>query len=74
MRNALFFLFVIAAVWVGIEVMNNGVAGTFDGLLGRAAATAPARAQEATLPQRTGQKVDSALRAGEARVERGSAE
>jgi hypothetical protein len=73
MRNALFFLFLIAAVWLGIEVMNNGFSGALDGLFGRAAATAHAT-PEPTLPQRTGQRVDSALRAGEARVERGSSE
>jgi len=73
MRNAFFFLFLIAAVWLGIEVMNNGVSGTLDGFFGRAATTSRA-APEPTLPQRAGQRVDSALRAGEARVERGSSE
>ena len=74
MRRIFFFLFLIVAVWVGIEVMNHGMAGAFGGLFARAGSTAPAPEVDESLPKRAGRSVDSALRAGEARVERSTSE
>jgi hypothetical protein len=69
MRNAFLFLFVIAAIWVGIEVMNHGMSGAFGGAFARAGLAAPARADDPTLAKRAAGTLDSAYRRSESRAE-----
>jgi hypothetical protein len=74
MRNAFLFLFVIAAIWVGIEVMNHGMSGAFGGAFARAGLAAPAPADDPTLAKRAARAVDSAYRSSEARADRQTGE
>ena len=74
MRNAFFFLFVIVAIWVGIEVMNHGMSGAFGGAFARVGLAAPAPAGDPTLAKRAAGTLESAYRRSETRADRPAAE
>jgi len=74
MRNGFFFLFLIAAIWVGIEVMNHGMSGAFGGAFARVGLAAPARPDDPTLAKRASRTLESAYRSSEARADRQTGE
>ena len=69
MAKVFAILLIVLGVWVGLEVMNNGSAGAFGGLLAKTgwvdAETAPA-----PTTRRAANAVDEAYRAGASRVDR----
>jgi hypothetical protein len=74
MRNAFLFLFLVAAIWVGIEVMNHGMSGAFGGALARVGLAAPARPDDPTLARRAAHTLESAYRTSESRADRPAGE
>jgi len=74
MRKAFFFLFLIGAIWAGIEVMNHGMSGAFGGAFARVGLAAPARADDPTLSKRAAGTVESAYRRSESRADHATGE
>ena len=68
--KAFFFLFLVVAVWVGLEVMNHGMSGAFDGLFVRVGLASPSDDAESTVVHRASGAVGDAYRRAEERVSR----
>jgi hypothetical protein len=69
MRNVFVFLLFILAVWTGIEVMNHGVSGAFDGLFVDVGLAQPGQGPEDTPMARAAGKFEAAYDRAEQRVE-----
>ena len=73
MQKIFGILFIVLAIWVGLEVYNEGTAGAFDGLfvrLGMADAPAPDAAPHRSAGERAADRLRSAYQAGMDRGER----
>jgi hypothetical protein len=69
MGKVFFFLFLVVAIWVGVEVANHGMGGAFDGLFVRVGLASPSEASEEGVVRRAGGAVDDAYRRYEERVD-----
>jgi hypothetical protein len=70
MGKVFFFLFLVVAIWTGLEVMNNGMGGAFGGLLARVGLASPAGESEPALRERAAGAVEDAVRRSEERASR----
>lgn len=69
MRNAFILLLFVVAIWTGIEVMNHGMGGAFDGLFVELGLADPNEGPEDTPMGRAAERVGSAYDRAEGRVE-----
>jgi hypothetical protein len=67
MQKVFGILFMILAIWIGIEVFTKGMDGAFGGILAGHSGT-QASAQSGGLPSRARDRVNSALRTREERT------
>jgi hypothetical protein len=68
--KAFFFLFLVVAIWIGLEVMNHGMGGAFGGLFVQAGIASESEGPEDTVVHRAGDAVGDAYRRSEERVSR----
>ena len=64
-----FFLLVLS-IWVGLEVMNHGMSGAFDGLFVRVGLASEAQGEPDSVVKRAGGAFDRAYRQAEERTAR----
>jgi hypothetical protein len=69
MRNVFIFLFFALAIWTGIEVMNHGMGGAFDGLFVRMGLAQPTQGPETTPMGRAAGGFERAYDRAESRVD-----
>ena len=69
MRNTFVFLLFVVAIWTGIEVMNKGMGGAFDGAFVRLGLAEEAEGPEDTPMGRAAARVDDAYDRAERRVD-----
>jgi hypothetical protein len=69
MRNTFVFLLFVVAVWTGIEVMNYGMGGAFDGAFVRVGLAEADEGPEDTPMGRAAARVDDAYDRAERRVD-----
>jgi hypothetical protein len=69
MRNAFILLLFVVAIWTGIEVMNHGMGGAFDGLFVKVGLASPDQGAESTPMGRAAGKFEAAYDRQEGRVE-----
>jgi hypothetical protein len=65
-----FFLFLVVAIWVGLEVTNKGMSGAFDGAFVRVGLASPSVDEMDTVAGRASGSVEDAYRRSEERVTR----
>ncbi len=71
MRNAFAFLLFLVALWTGIEVMNHGMGGAFDGLFVEMGFAEVAKNPDDTPMSRAADRFEAAYDRAEQRVEDG---
>jgi len=69
MKNVFILLLFVVAIWTGIEVMNHGMGGAFDGLFVRMGLASPSEGPESTPMGRAAGKFEAAYDRAEGRVE-----
>lgn len=69
MRNTFIFLLFVVAVWTGLEVMNKGMGGAFDGAFVRLGLAEPEEGPEDTPMGRAAARVDDAYDRSSQRVD-----
>jgi len=69
MRNVFFFLFLVVAIWTGIEVMNHGMGGAFGGFFVDVGLAQPDEGPEDTPMGRAASGFEAAYERSERRVE-----
>jgi hypothetical protein len=69
MRNTFILLLVVLAVWTGIEVINHGMGGAFDGLFVEIGLAQPDEGPEDTPVGRASERFESAYDRAEQRVD-----
>jgi hypothetical protein len=69
MRNVFIFLFFAVAIWTGLEVMNNGMGGAFNGLFVDLGLAAPNEGPENTPMGRAANRFENAYDRAEKRVD-----
>lgn len=69
MRNTFLFLLFVMAVWTGLEVMNKGMGGAFDGAFVRVGLAEPEEGAEDTPVGRAAARVDDAYDRAERRID-----
>lgn len=69
MRNAFVFLLFIVAIWTGVEVMNHGMGGAFNGLFVDIGLAEPSQDPDDTPMARAADRFESAYDRAERRVE-----
>jgi hypothetical protein len=69
MRNVFILLLFVVAVWTGIEVMNHGMGGAFDGLFVDLGLAQPDEGPEATPAGRAAGTLESAYDRTEGRID-----
>jgi hypothetical protein len=69
MRNVFILLLFVVAVWTGIEVMNHGMGGAFDGLFVDLGLAQPDEGREATPAGHAAGTLESAYDRTEGRIE-----
>jgi hypothetical protein len=68
MGKALWIAAIVAVVWIGTELMNEGVEGAFGGIFGASDAAVEHVAQQRSTPQRVGDKAQRAHDLRESRI------
>ena len=69
MRNVFILLLFVVAIWTGIEVMNHGMGGAFDGLFADLGLADPNEGPEDTPMGRAADRFEAAYDRAEGRVE-----
>jgi hypothetical protein len=69
MRNVFILLLFVVAIWTGIEVMNHGMGGAFNGLFVRVGLASPDQGRDSTPMGRAAGKFEAAYDRQEGRVE-----
>jgi len=69
MKNVFILLLFVVAVWTGIEVMNHGMAGAFDGLFVNLGLARPDEGPEDTPMGRAANRFEAAYDRAEKRVD-----
>ncbi|HSJ96599.1 MAG TPA: hypothetical protein VLC53_05990 [Myxococcota bacterium] len=69
MRNVFIFLLFIVGIWTGIEVMNHGMAGAFDGLFVDLGMAQPNQGPASTTAGRAAGRWEAAYDRAEGRVD-----
>lgn len=69
MRNVFILLLFVVAIWTGIEVMNHGMGGAFNGLFVDLGIASPDEGPESTPMGRAAGKFEAAYDRQEGRVE-----
>lgn len=69
MRNVFVLLLFVLAIWTGIEVMNNGMGGAFDGLFVEIGLADPGEGPDDTPMGRAAHRFESAYDRSEQRVD-----
>lgn len=69
MRNVFLLLLFVVAIWTGIEVMNHGMGGAFDGLFVDLGLAQPGEGPEDTPIGRAASGFEAAYDRAEGRVE-----
>lgn len=62
-------LLIVVGIWIGLEILNNGSEGAFDGLLVKAGLVEKGKTPETSSLKRSAHSVDRAYRAGANRVD-----
>lgn len=70
MGKVFFFLFLVVAIWTGIEVMNHGMGGAFGGALARTGLASPEQGAQSTPMGRAASRFEDAYQRAEERVDR----